>query len=40
MGGKCFSARIVFLDDTCQTFDIDKRAKGSFLLDMVRPTTK
>ena len=34
-GSKTFSARIVFLDDTCQTFDVDKRAKGQFLIDTV-----
>ena len=33
--GKSFSARVVFLDDTCQTFDIDKRAKGQYLIDTV-----
>ena len=34
-GSKTFSARVVFLDDTCQTFDVDKRAKGQFLIDTV-----
>ena len=33
--GKSFSARVVFLDDTCQTFEIDKRAKGQYLIDTV-----
>jgi tyrosine-protein phosphatase non-receptor type 4 len=35
MSNKMFSARVVFLDDTCQTFDVDKRAKGQYLLDTV-----
>ena len=34
-GSKTFSARVVFLDDTCQTFEVDKRAKGQFLIDTV-----
>ena len=34
-GIKTFSARVVFLDDTCQTFEVDKRAKGQFLIDTV-----
>ena len=34
-GNKTFSARIMFLDDTSQTFDVDKRAKGQFLIDTV-----
>ena len=34
-GSKTFSARVVFLDDTCQTFDVDKRAKGQYLIDTV-----
>ena len=34
-GNKTFSARVVFLDDTCQTFDVDKRAKGQYLVDTV-----
>ena len=34
-GNKTFSARVVFLDDTCQTFEVDKRAKGQYLIDTV-----
>ena len=34
-GSKVFSARVVFLDDTCQTFEVDKRAKGQYLIDTV-----
>jgi len=34
-GSKSFSARVVFLDDTCQTFDVDRRAKGQYLIDTV-----